>query len=175
MLLRSLILCFPAVHLTAFWPTIDAELRSVFETILGDQTSALSPLIRLHAAKLLDCLLFLKPPGFQRHEWLFVTDTVDAIYPPIYQEPSALVDRIARTGLGELDDTFENKNTGNGRTPWLCSELTRTYVEEEDIDRRLVGPFFSQLTIHAFEDVYGMAPIDLESARNDLIADLFQP
>ena len=173
MLLRGLILTTSPAHLALLWPTIDGELRGVFLSLTAtDTTSSCSPAARLQAAKLLDLLLLLSPDEFQLHEWLFVTDTVDAIYPPADFVPSSLSDVVART-VPEADEyplptAFARKL----RKPWLCSEISRE-VPTEDVDAMLLKPFFRQLSIHAFEDIYSLSAVDKEACVDDLIADLF--
>lgn len=173
MLLRGVIMTTSPIHLALLWPTIDAELRGVFLSITDiDTATRYSPTARLQAAKLLDLLLLLRPDEFQLHEWLFVTDTVDAIYPPADFVPSSLSDMVART-VSEADEfplptAFARKL----RKPWLCSEMSRD-VPVEDIDAMLLQPFFRQLSIHAFEDIYSLGAVDKEACVDDLIADLF--
>jgi hypothetical protein len=173
MLLRGLIITTSPIHLALLWPTIDADLRGVFLSLTDkDHATQYSPTARLQAAKLLDLLLLLRPDEFQVHEWLFVTDTVDAIYPPADFVPSSLSDMVARTASERdeypLPTTFARKL----RKPWLCSEMSRE-VPIEDIDTMLLQPFFRQLSIHAFEDIYSLAAVDKEACVDDLIADLF--
>jgi len=79
---------------------------------------------------------------------------------------------VARTA-SEVDEyplpiTFARKL----RKPWLCSEVSRE-VPIEDIDAMLLQPFFRQLSIHAFEDIYSLGAVDKEACVDDLIADLF--
>ena len=173
MLLRGLILTTSPVHLALLWPTIDAELRGVFLSLTDtDTTTSYSPAARLQAAKLLDLLLLLRPDEFQLHEWLFVTDTVDAIYPPADFVPSSLSDVVARS-VPEADEyPLPTAFTRKLRKPWLCSEISRE-VPTEDIDAMLLKPFFRQLSIHAFEDIYSLSAVDKEACVDDLIADLF--
>ena len=194
MALRSLVLRLPSDQLTTFWPSINNELQQTLRELLpsvappdeadsgGKITGTASS--RLQAAKLLDVLLLLRPSGFQRHEWLFVTDTVDAVYPPATWSPSALTDQIAQSmsgleladsdGLPTMVPTSTSSQTGDLRKPWLCSYASRRYTASADVDRYLLAPFFNQLSIHAFEDIYSLGSMDMNAAEDDLIEDLFQ-
>ena len=75
----------------------------------------------LSACKLLDLLLVLQTEEFQmsvvrcglrmliadgihRHQWIFITDTVDAVYRPDDWFPEALLDRLAEV-VGALPAT----------------------------------------------------------------------
>ena len=190
--IRSLIISLPSAYLASFWPLVDTELRRTFLELLPSEQreteetaySGISSnaLARLQAAKLLDVLLLLRPPGFQRHEWLFITDTVDAVYPPAFSTSLAITDRIAEangeTGLTEVDVVTEDKDKSTKQRglqkPRLCNEASRIHMADTDIDHRLLAPFFRQLSIHAFEDVYSLEGVDLEATENDLIADIFE-
>ena len=191
-LIRSIIISLPSAYLASFWPLVDTELRRTLVELLpseqreadGVVNSGISSnaLARLQAAKLLDVLLLLRPPGFLRHEWLFITDTVDAVYPPAFSTPSAISDRIAEAN-GETDPTdVDGPNEDKDRStkhrglqkPRLCQEASRNYTSDTDVDHRLLAPFFRQLSIHAFEDVYSLEGVDLEATENDLIADIFE-
>ncbi|KAF2144798.1 uncharacterized protein K452DRAFT_316717 [Aplosporella prunicola CBS 121167] len=100
MLLRALILRTSAVHLAPLWPVINSELQTAIFSILPDteQHERYNNLSLVQACKLLDCLVALDQDDFQLHEWLFVTDTIDAVYrPPEAQAPIALVDDVAES------------------------------------------------------------------------------
>jgi hypothetical protein len=89
------------------------------------------------------------------------------VYPPYNFEPAAIADTMVTTGQKEIDLPSVSEN--EPRRPWLCTEMTR---ETEDPET-LLRPFFKQLSIHAFEDIYSLQAIDLEACRRDLVADLF--
>ena len=173
MLLRAMVLQTSPIQLALLWPTIDAEVRDVLLSLtMEDSATKYSAAARLQAAKLLDLLLLLRPDEFQLHEWLFVTDTVDAIYPPVDFVPSSLSDTVARTISGVDEYLLPATSARKLRKPWLCSEASRD-IPVEDIDARLLQPFFRQLSIHAFEDIYSLGAIDRKACVEDLIADLF--
>lgn len=172
-LLRAIILTTSPIHLALLWPTIDFELREEFSYLIdADAAPKSTASTRLQAAKLLDLLLLLKPDEFQLHEWLFVTDTVDAIYPPTDFVASSLSDVVARNVSGEDDYPLPTTFARKLRRPWLCSEMSRE-VPTDESDAMLLLPFFRQLSIHAFEDVYSLGAVDREGCIDDLIADLF--
>ena len=95
--LRILMCRFSAQHLTNFWPVILAELLRVFEGIMDEVPPDRSePLhLALAACKFLDLLLVIQSEDFQVHQWMFVTDTTDAVYPPSDYTPEAIMDRLA--------------------------------------------------------------------------------
>ena len=49
----------------------------------------------LSACKLVDLLLVLQTEEFQVHQWIFITDTVDAVYHPDDWMPEAIFDQLA--------------------------------------------------------------------------------
>ena len=100
-----------AQHLTNFWPVILAELLRVFETIMDDLPADGSESLQLAlaACKFLDLLLVIQSEDFQMyadsacgeyladgsHQWMFVTDTTDAVYPSVDFSPEAIMDTLA--------------------------------------------------------------------------------
>ena len=177
-LIRALALKSTSTQLASVWPAISAELHDVFSSVIEDKSEAYNGFSLLQAAKLLDLLLVVQPDEFQLHEWLFVTDTLDAIYPPDDWHSSALIDEVAESANqsqtpmtphpGHLSEPFSN----DLRRPWLCSDATRG-VDQGDVLVSLLLPFFGQLSIHAFESTYSLGVVDREACVDDLIADLF--
>ncbi|KIX93391.1 uncharacterized protein Z520_10810 [Fonsecaea multimorphosa CBS 102226] len=167
LVLRAVTLAFTQVHLISIWPIVDVELRELFTSMQNGGESVFTGYSQLQGAKLLDLLLLLKPEEFQLHEWLFVTDTVDAVYPPHDFKSTAIADLMVSKGSHETE--LPTVPDTGARTPWLCTDVTRTC--EDPIT--LLRPFFRQLSIHAFEDTYSLQPPDLAACRKDLLADLF--
>jgi len=187
MLVRAITLKSSALQVAPFWPTVSFELQACIASIAEEESEKSSTFAMLQAAKLLDLLLVIKPDEFQLHEWLFVTDTVDAIYPPDGWQSQALIDNIqgalvsprrrsvSRSHKFEVDPTSRTSDErGHSlRRPWLSGlEGTRT-AAPDDIFSKFLQPFFGQLSIHAFESTYSMTDVDLEACRKDLLADLF--
>ncbi|AEO53997.1 hypothetical protein MYCTH_2296009 [Thermothelomyces thermophilus ATCC 42464] len=86
MLVRALVLRTSAVHLAPLWPAVNAELHAALASVVAPDHSPASDTYGnaavLQACKLLDLLVCVAPDEFQLHEWLFVTDTIDAVYRP---------------------------------------------------------------------------------------------
>ncbi|KAL4869053.1 hypothetical protein BDV12DRAFT_88591 [Aspergillus spectabilis] len=178
MVLRALILKSTATTLSQFWPLINNELQEAISAISpGNQQELYNPYSLLQSCKLLDTLLVLAPDDFQLLEWLYVTDTVDAVYPPERFESTALADEVSHN-LGVRWSTSsepprESTDLHRGvRYPGLTADWIRETAKDEIIDR-VLRPFFDQLSIHAFESTYSISSPDLEACRDDLLADLF--
>lgn len=190
MLLRALILKVSAIHLAPLWPIINAELGAALASALPDaevperyDTASL-----LQACRLLDVLITIAPDDFQLYEWLFVTDTIDAVYKPLGWTSAALVDEVAE-GLGSMtagaEDISTQLATHSGTTPpsdglrspflqpMLSSIQDVRELKREELVRRVLKPFFGQLSILAFEATYGMQGPDMEACKEDLLNDLF--
>ena len=178
MVLRALILKVSPVHLAPFWPIVNAELHdalsSLYPTVTHDtyNTSCV-----LQAAKLLDTLLTIAPDDFQLREWLFVTDTIDAVYRPANWRPVALVDGLAET----LDSSADVPHSGISplisaqqglRKPLLTSAVVGDVPMESIVDR-VLRPFLRQLSINAFESTYRMEVPDRQACCDELLHDLF--
>ncbi|ETN39836.1 uncharacterized protein HMPREF1541_06062 [Cyphellophora europaea CBS 101466] len=167
LLLRAISLSFAQENLVSVWPVLDAELRELFNDLQKKSEASMTPYSHLQGAKLLDLLLLLKPEEFQLHEWLFVTDTIDAIYPPPDCKTIAAADIVNLEGTEHVD--LQSATVDGTRKPWLASEVSRDAREV----RGLLGSFFSQLSIRVFEDTYSLEPVDMVMCRKDLVADLF--
>lgn len=165
--LRAITLAFSQIHLVSIWPIVDVELRELFASMQKGAESPFTTHSQLQGAKLLDLLLLLKPEEFQLHEWLFVTDTVDAVCPPQDFTSAAIADLMVSKGSNEAELPAVPED--EARKPWLCTDLSRTAEDPQ----KLLRPFFRQLSIHAFEDTYSLQAVNLDACRNDLIADLF--
>lgn len=178
MVLRALTLKSTATTLSQFWPLINDELQETISAISsGNQQDLYNPYSLLQGCKLLDTLLVLAPDDFQLLEWLFITDTIDAIYPPEQFEPTALADEVSHN-LGvrwstSSDPARESADVHRGeRSPGLTADWIRETAKDEIVDR-VIRPFFDQLSIHAFESTYSISSPDLDACRDDLLADLF--
>ncbi|MBE7181951.1 MAG: hypothetical protein INR71_12235, partial [Terriglobus roseus] len=192
MLLRALILKVSAIHLAPLWPVINAELGTALASALphAEDSDRYDGASLLQACKLLDVLVTVSPDDFQLYEWLFVTDTIDAIYRPPEWTSAALVDEIAEamgaaTPGGEEQSLSAATGSAAGgpggeglRAPFLepllaASGLDLRNLRREEVVSRVVRPFFGQLSISAFEATYGMQVPDVEACRRNLLADLF--
>ena len=58
----------------------------------------------LQACELLDLLLAISPEEFQLHQWLYISDTIDAVYQPQDWTTSALSDQIVDSLVADGGD-----------------------------------------------------------------------
>lgn len=178
MVLRALALKTSSTTLTPFWPLLNTELQEALSAVpLGPHQVFYNPYSMLQACKLLESLLVLAPDDFQLLEWLFVTDTIDAVYPPSRWEPTAIADEVSQS-LGMQSATspispVDNTESSTGvKQPWLTSDWIRETAKDEIVER-VLRPFFDRLSIYAYESTYSMSNPDLDVCRDDLLADLF--
>jgi len=97
-LLRALILKTSFFHLASLWPTINSELTSSLSSLLpdADNKEHYNNAGIVQACKLLDELVVLNPDDFQLSEWLYISDTIDAVYKPAQTSyPTSLADEIS--------------------------------------------------------------------------------
>jgi hypothetical protein len=180
MVLRALALKTSTSTMASFWPLINMELQEALSAVpRGSQSELYNPYSLLQACKLLDTLLVIAPDDFQLLEWLFVTDTIDAVYPPNRWEPIALADEVSQSfgPRGILTPTVSNEPAepvarSGLKRPWLTSDQIRETAKDEIVER-VLRPFFDRLSIYVFESTYGMESADLGVCRDDLLADLF--
>ncbi|KAJ9665993.1 hypothetical protein H2201_003904 [Coniosporium apollinis] len=198
MVLRALVLKTSSIHLASLWPIINAELQLALTSVIpsDENYEKYDNASTLQACKLLDTLITIDPDDFQLHEWLFITDTIDAVYKPADWSPVALADEVAEA-LGATEaEVFppstpatahfaQHGSHGDGmRRPMLdglLSGLRDGNVEAADVvsmtkaelAARVLRPFFGQLSIGAFEATYGMEKADWRACFDGLLRDLF--
>jgi hypothetical protein len=181
---RTLVLTLSAPHLSSLWPSINHCLRNAFNGLLASQQHDYTNLGILQACKLLDQLLTIAPDEFQLHEWLYIVDTVDAVYAPVGLPASSLAEQLSTAldidGVDNTQDllpgTSSTSGTSNGRQ-LLLNELTLDSQDARAMGRTefavtIVRPFFSQLSIQAYEGAYSMQSPDITACRRALIEDL---
>ncbi|KAJ5081607.1 hypothetical protein NUU61_009871 [Penicillium alfredii] len=179
MVVRALTLKTSPSAMAPFWPMINAELQEVLSAVPQNPPSELyNPYALLQGCKLLDTLLVLAPDDFQLLEWLFVTDTIDAVYPPNRWEPVALADEVShsfkpREVVSPMIPEEPSESVSHGlKRPWLISDQIREMAKDEIVEQ-VLRPFFDRLSIRVYERTYGMESADLAVCRDDLLADLF--
>ncbi|KAI0154767.1 putative regulator of reproduction dopa [Xylariaceae sp. FL1272] len=190
MVVRALVLRTSNVHLAPLWPIINAELHAAMSSVAAPDNSSSSDLYSnlsiLQACKLLDVLIAVAPDDFQLHEWLFITDTIDAIYRSASYQPVALVDELSEElGSQTVTSALPTESAaamalasgGSGqRRPLLGPGGIN---DELAVDRRdelivkILRPFFGQLSIYAFESTYAMGAVDVEGCVQSLLRDVF--
>lgn len=195
MVVRALVLRVGAVHLAALWPVVNAELHAAISSVVAPdhslQSDTYGNVAVMQACKLLDLLVCVAPDDFQLHEWLFVTDTIDAVYRPGggYQ-PVALVDEVSEElgvigsggGLFGANESAVAQVVGGlsssthrrpllGQPGGISDEVGME--RRDELVARVLRPFFGQLSIYAFESTYAMAPVDWEACVAGLVADVF--
>ncbi|KAM0788392.1 hypothetical protein ACM66B_001530 [Microbotryomycetes sp. NB124-2] len=186
--LRALFCRIGNQQLAGLWPVILTELLRLFDSVVDHSVPDKSDLLHLvlSACKFLDLTLVLQTEEFQIHEWMFVTDTVDAIYPPDNWLPQAIMDRlgelvqsratrtiespvIAEKKEAELADSFDNAlatSFATGRRPFLVARKIDSIGELE--------PFFSRVSLASYESIYGNGGrVDVAAVEALLERDIF--
>jgi hypothetical protein len=190
LVLRALILKSSSVHLSPFWTLITAEVQSAMLSVLPDGSDGeqYNNASIIQACKTLDLLVTLDLDDFQLHEWLFITDTIDAVYRPTNVSSTALADEVAEalgnsTVQPRTPIALQQSSSSGKRRSFLeplLSELEDVEASEvkilpkPDLAARILQPFFGQLSIWAFEATYGMLEADVEGCEKALLKDLFE-
>jgi hypothetical protein len=191
LVLRALVLKTSAMHLAPLWPILNAELQIALASVLPrEQSEVYTNYAVLQACKLLDTLLVIAPDEFQLHEWLFITDSIDAVYRPEESQSVALVDELSeelgstttshhhlRTHSRDVYTQKVSSSTGGKRSPLLgvggMADAITNMGNREELIAKLIKPFLSQLSIYAFESTYALGVPDWEGCRDSLLRDLF--
>ncbi|KAI9167035.1 Protein dopey [Paramyrothecium foliicola] len=188
MVVRALVLKTSAIHLAPLWPVVNAELHAAISSVTAPDNSTVSDVYTnsgvLQACKLLDLLICVAPDDFQLHEWLFITDTIDAVYRSSSSQPVALVDELSEE-LGnatlhqtpQVADTVAHLVASSSRRHPLLGQGGLS--DEVGLDRRdeliakVLRPFFGQLSIFAFESTYAMGGLEWDVCAQALLKDVF--
>ena len=199
MLIQAVVLKTSSVHLTSLWPIITAELQKALASVMPNAKDheTYNAFSLLQACKLLDLLLLLGPDDFQMHAWLFITDTIDAVYRPPDGATVGLVDELGdefsagsvaqSPGPGMTPATPEfstlapgtgaESNTGAESKKRLLLNVKSSSVvdmSKEELVRKILRPWFAQLSLQCFEREYSMGAVDWEGCRAGLLEELFE-
>jgi hypothetical protein len=107
---------------------------------------------------------------------MFVTDTVDAIYPPNEWTPQAIVDR-----LGDIMSRSRGRAAPTTPDPAVVEwAAARTQPRKPNLTLKRIEtmselePFFTGISLMAYESIYHSAgKIDWEAVEAQLVADIF--
>ena len=184
MVMRALTLKVSTVHLASLWPILDNELYNSLSSLTEKNSPTPSEVtVALQAAKLLDLLLTVAPDDFQLREWLYVTDTIDAVYRSSDWKPVALVDNLAdrletlsgtqppSAGAGARFVEFQQHD--GVRRPLLRWDRLQGLRKDQEIIDKVLRPFLRHLSITAFESMYQMETADRDACVEELLKDLF--
>ena len=187
MVIRAIMLRTSPAQQAAWWPLLNTEIQKAIASTVsrGGANDMYNGLAAVEACKLLDLLIIISPEDFQLHEWVFITDTIDAVYRPSQWEPVALVDEIAEDMGSSLplqsphalnqDAAFFDNRRGAAARKSVLLDIKDNVAEmgKEEIVAKILRPFFAQLSIHAYEATYSMRMPDVEGCEMALLADLF--
>lgn len=187
MVFRALALRTSAIHLGMLWPVVNAEIHAAISSVAAPDNSTASDTYTnasvLQACKLLDLLICVAPDDFQLHEWLFITDTIDAVYRPSTYQPVALVDELSdELGASVSSSGFQSSSVvnpvarGSSRRPLLGPGGINDDVSldrKDELVAKVLRPFFGQLSIFAFESTYAMGRVDRDACVSSLLKDIF--
>lgn len=189
-LLRAIILKTSHIHLASLWPVVNGELTSALSSLLPDVTNKehYNNAGLVQACKLLDELVVLGPDDFQLMEWLFITDTIDAVYKPTTLPPIlSLTDEINEV-LSQSSSPLAAPLGGQTeleldepKRRLFLDPLMRALEKEEgaavldmtrsELVNRMVRPFLGNLAMNAFEARYGGGEPDWQGIWESVVGD----
>jgi len=173
-------------NLDSFWPVILSEMYRLLEQTMievpSDGSEALS--LILSVCKFIDLLLVLQTEEFQMHQWIFVTDTIDAVYRPDEIAPEAILDQLSEIagGLPAPQESAQNSSNAAfsalstpGSNPRMLRRPMLTHLRQIDSIRDLV-PFFSSVSVATYESIYSSGGnVDWDEVERGLLSDMFEP
>ncbi|KAF2731097.1 hypothetical protein EJ04DRAFT_579409 [Polyplosphaeria fusca] len=194
-LIRSIVVKTSPVHIAPLWPIINRELTNSLSSLLpdADNKESYNNFGIIQACKLLDQLVVLDPDDFQLIQWLFITDTIDAVYKPHSAFPSSLTDEITEvlsasetpsshqrsSSLTQLNPFPSNKDDPK-RVLFLDPLIEALEKEEgakvEEMARRemvdrVIRPFLGRLAMVSFEETYAGGRPDWEGCWSSCVKD----
>lgn len=189
-LLRAIILKTSSIHLASLWPSINAELTSALSSLLPDARNRehYNNTGIIQACKLLDQLVVLNPDDFQLLEWLYICDTIDAVYKPTNSTyPTSLADEIAEvlqasgSSMSRPLQAQTNDADGDAKKRLFLDPLIEALEKEEgaevvemargELIDRVVRPFLGSLGMLAFETTYKGGEVHEEGVWASVVAD----
>ncbi|CAK5264480.1 unnamed protein product [Mycena citricolor] len=181
--IRVLLIRLSRHNLTSFWPVLLTEMYRVFEQLMTNLPSDGSEDLQLvlAASKCLDLLITLQSEEFQIHQWIFITDTVDAIYRPDGCFPEAMMDHLAEIVSSLPADTSSTfpvtpATPHAAMTTAAARPMRRPLlngVRQLESMRDLV-PFLTGVSIASYESVYASAgSVDWASVEAGILEDVF--
>ncbi|SPC64545.1 related to DOP1 - strong similarity to developmental regulatory gene, dopey (dopA) [Ustilago sp. UG-2017b] len=130
----------------------------------------------LHAEVYL-CLRVVLPEDFQINEWLFITDTIDAVYPSDDFQPETLLDGLSATFQKE---SSKHSHQHHHHQHENASEPGKIGKRRLQLGRMRtigsvgeLGPFLNSVSQNAFESNYGDQEVDLHDVDACLLVDMF--
>jgi hypothetical protein len=191
--LRALTLKTSPIHLASLWPIVNGELTSSLTSLLPDATNKdhYTNAGLIQACKLLDQLVVLDPDDFQLQTWLFLPDTLDAVYKPSTRPLlPALTDEISEVlaassapivPFQQPGDTADQDDGQDPMRTLFLDPLIRALEEHEaanvlDMTRRelvdrVVRPFLGSVALTAFEARYAGGEADWRGVWESVVRD----
>ncbi|KAJ7750196.1 Dopey, N-terminal-domain-containing protein [Mycena metata] len=185
--IRVLLCRLSAHNLTSFWPVLLTELYRIFEQLMTTLPSDGSEDLQLilSASKCLDLLLTLQSEEFQIHQWIFITDTVDAIYRPDECFPEAMMDQLAEIVSSLPVAESRDPPVTNGLivspspyTPGFGTQRAMRRPLLNDVRQiesiRDLVQFFSSVSMSSYESVYATSGnVDWAAVEKGIMEDMF--
>ncbi|KAF2023878.1 hypothetical protein EK21DRAFT_118329 [Setomelanomma holmii] len=187
-LLRAIILKTSHIHLASLWPVIGGELTAALSSLLPDARNKehYNTAGIIQACKLLDELVVLDPDDFQLSEWLYISDTIDAVYKPSSSPLHvSLTDEInevlSHSSAAAPIPAQSAASAGEPKRTLFLAPLIDALEKEEDaavldmarseLINRVVRPFLGNLSMNAFEARYGGGDADWEGIWESVVRD----
>ncbi|KAJ1651312.1 hypothetical protein IWQ61_008089, partial [Dispira simplex] len=189
--LRTLLCRFSSHYLANFWPVLLTDMLQVCHQVLTAQVDK-EPveLVNLFLAvcKFLDTLVALDTPEFQIHQWIFITDTMDALS-GMQRRGYALIEEISlrmaptlsnplsttsSPALSDLspDPSPKLHHLHNGSTRSLV-QRRRPMLTMSAVDSlSQLEPFIHHISQHAYHETFDLRPPDLDFVQSILLDDM---
>jgi hypothetical protein len=187
--IRAILLKTSPVHLAPLWPIANGELTASLSSLLPDASNKehYNNTGIIQACKLLDELVVLDLDDFQLSEWLFLSDTIDAVYKPSslplhFSLTDEINEVLAQTASASAPPLIHNGNVSDEPSRTLMLDPLIEALEQEEgatvldmarseLITRVVRPFLGDLAMNAFEARYGGGEADWDGIWASVVRD----
>jgi len=175
--MRVIITRFSPHNLSGLWPVVITNMLSTLEFALQSPHSQDEEFLclLLSICKFIDLAVTLQTPELQMYQWMFITDTADAIYPPEDWSPHSLLDRLAEV-VRNIPSNEKTINVGTAEQVRSTPLERRPLLGGISSISRLADleTFFSHTSLDTYEGLYGSCGrVDRSAIEQSLITDIF--
>lgn len=112
------------------------------------------------------------------HGWMFVTDTVDAMYPPDGWSPQAIIDRLGEVMASSVVTPSGSTASATPIAPGHMDGHVSArvpFIRTKRIDRlSSLEPFFTKVSLANYEAIYNAGTkIDRAEVERQIVLDIF--
>jgi len=180
--LRVSLVRFSPHNFPGLWPVVITDMINILNEAIHNPPSESdeSYCLLVAVCKFIDLAVTVQTQELQTYQWMFITDTVDAIYPPEDWSTRSLLDKLGeviRNILSErekqidamtMDNSVDLKIVTSGLRRPLLSRVSSTP------DIFLLSTFLTHVSLASYESLYNSrGQVDWAEVEESLLSDIF--